>query len=74
MSASRYDVVAEASAAGILFPLCLIAGYWMGKRVGSLWGAGTAAALVGAALGAAAAFWNLVRLLRRLEDGRDRRP
>ncbi len=63
----RYALLAEASAVGILFPLSLVAGYWAGSWVGALFGLRPAAAFVGAALGVAFAFWNLYRLLRRLE-------
>ncbi len=64
----RYALLAEASAVGFLFPLSIVAGYWIGKWVGSVLGLGRALPFVGAALGAGAAFWNLYRLLRRFED------
>lgn len=63
----RYAVVAEASSAGILFPACLVAGYFLGKWIGKGLGWGIAPAFVGAALGVAAGFWNLYRILRRAE-------
>ena len=66
---SRYSVVAQASAAGIFFPLAIVAGYWLGSRAGELLGLGSIAAFAGAALGVAAAFLNLFRLLKRLEKG-----
>ena len=65
----RYGLVARASAAGILFPLSIVAGYLLGKWLGGALKAGTWPAFVGAALGAGAGFWNLYRLLRGLEDG-----
>ena len=65
----RYGVVARASAAGILFPLSIVAGYLFGKWLGGALKVGTWPAFVGAALGAGAGFWNLYRLLRGLEDG-----
>ena len=65
----RYGVVARASAAGILFPLSIVAGYLLGKWLGGALKVGTWPAFVGAALGAGAGFWNLYRLLRGLEDG-----
>jgi predicted MFS family arabinose efflux permease len=63
----RYAAVAEASTAGILFPAGLVAGYLLGKWVGNALGWGAAPAFVGAALGVAAGFWNLYRILRRAE-------
>lgn len=68
MRSPRYAAVAEASAAGILFPLSIVAGYLLGKWVGARLGLGSVPAFLGAALGVAAAFVNLYRLLRRLED------
>lgn len=66
---SRYAIVARASAAGILFPLSIVAGYLLGKWLGGALSLGTWPAFVAAALGAVAGFWNLYRLLRGLEDG-----
>lgn len=67
MSPPRYSVLAEASVAGILFPASLVAGYLLGKWIGQWLGLGQTPAFVGAGLGAAAGFWNLYRLLRRME-------
>jgi hypothetical protein len=67
-SNSRYGVVARSSAAGILFPTCIVAGYLLGKWLGGAIGIRTWPAFAGAALGAVAGFWNLYRLLRGLED------
>lgn len=53
---------------GLLFPLAIVAGYLAGKWIGGWLGAGEAAALVGAGLGVAAAFVNLWRFLKRLEQ------
>jgi predicted MFS family arabinose efflux permease len=64
----RYAVVAEASAAGILFPASLVAGYLLGRWVGRALGWGDLPAFIGAGLGALAGFWNLYRLLRRFEQ------
>jgi hypothetical protein len=66
---SRYSSVAEASAAGLFFPLAIIAGYWLGERLGAWLRLGTVPAFIGAGLGVAAAFVNLYRFLRRLESG-----
>ncbi len=66
-------MVAQASAAGILFPLSIVAGYLVGKWIGSALGLGEAPAFIGAALGVGAGFWNLYRLLRGLENAEKRR-
>jgi F0F1-type ATP synthase assembly protein I len=71
-SSPRYAIVARASAAGILFPASIVAGYLLGKWLGRAFGIGTWPAFVGAALGAVAGFWNLYRLLTGLEGGGDR--
>ena len=68
---SRYAVVARASAAGILFPVSIVVGYFFGKWIGRALELGEWPAFVGAALGVAAGFWNLYRLLRGLEDRSD---
>jgi hypothetical protein len=67
----RYAFVARASAAGILFPLSIVAGYLMGKWIGRALGVGAWPAFLGAALGVAAGFWNLYRLLSGLEERED---
>jgi hypothetical protein len=64
--------VARAGAAGVVFPLSIVAGYLSGKWVGTALDLGTWPAFVGAALGAAGGFWNLYRLLRELESGGER--
>ena len=61
--------VARASAAGILFPLSLVAGWFLGKWLGIALGIGLAPAYAGAVLGVAAGFWNLYRILRGMERG-----
>jgi hypothetical protein len=65
---ARYAIVARASAAGLLFPLSIVAGFLLGKWIGRALGAGTWPAFVGAALGVVAGFWNLYRLLSGLEE------
>jgi hypothetical protein len=60
---------ARASAAGIVFPLSIVVGYFLGKWGGRALGLGEWTAFAGAALGVAAGFWNLYRLLRGLEGG-----
>lgn len=68
-SALTVNGVARASAAGVIFPLSIVAGYLLGKWLGGALGVGPWPAFAGAALGAVAGFWNLYRLLRGLEDG-----
>ena len=65
---SKTSLIAEASAAGLFFPLAIVAGYLLGKAVAGAFGWGRSAAFVGAALGVVAAFLNLARFLRRMED------
>jgi hypothetical protein len=69
----RYAIVARASAAGILFPLSIVAGYLIGRWLGRTLGWGDVPAFAGAALGAVAGFWNLYRLLRGLDDSGGKR-
>ena len=64
-SDSRYGLVAEASTAGLLFLLSPAAGYFAGKWLGGWLGLGLAPAWMGAGLGLAAAFVNLLRLVKR---------
>lgn len=65
------NVIARASAAGILFPLSIVAGYLLGKWVGNWLHLGQWPAFVGAGLGVAAGFWNLYQLLIGLEGRGD---
>ena len=67
LKSARYSGLAEASVAGIFFPACLVAGYLLGKWIGRWLGLGSVPAFIGAGLGVLAAFWNLYRVLRRLE-------
>lgn len=66
MSRPRYSLLAEASVAGLLFPLSIVAGYFLGKWIADRFGLGEWPSFVGAALGVAAGFWNLFRLARRM--------
>jgi hypothetical protein len=67
LSRPRYSALAEASVAGILFPACLVAGYLLGKWTAGWLGLGSWVAFLGAALGVAAGFWNLYRIVRRMD-------
>ena len=64
----RYALAAEGSAVGIFFPVAIVAGYFVGKWIARAVGLPDGVALVGAGLGVAAAFLNLWRFLRRLEQ------
>ena len=52
----------------MFFPIAIVAGYLIGKWLGGWLGLGEGAALAGAGLGVAAAFLNLWRFLRRLDQ------
>jgi hypothetical protein len=62
---SGYTFVGEASTAGLLFLLLPAAGYLSGKWLGGFLGLGLVPAWMGAAAGLAAAFVNLLRLVKR---------
>jgi len=62
---SRYQLVAEGSAAGLMFLVSPLAGYFLGKWLGQALGLGIIPAYAGAGLGLAAAFLNLLRLVNR---------
>lgn len=64
---SRLSLVAEASAAGLFFPVAIVAGYLAGSGIAGALGWGRGLAFAGAALGVVAAFLNLARFLRRME-------
>jgi hypothetical protein len=57
----------EALGAGIVLPACTVVGYLGGRFVGGLLHWGDAAAYAGAALGVAAGFWSLLRMLGRAD-------
>ena len=58
---------------GLFFPLAIVAGYLLGKWTGDWLSLGRAPAFVGAFLGVVAAFANLARFIRRMEQrGSDR--
>ena len=63
---SRYQWIAEGSTAGLLFLLCPLVGYFLGKWVGQWLGLGMIPGFVGAALGLVAAFVNLLKLVARI--------
>jgi hypothetical protein len=62
---SRYALIAEATSAGLLFLLGPVAGWFLGKWIGSALGLGRIPAYAGVALGLVAAFVHLVRLTSR---------
>jgi membrane protein implicated in regulation of membrane protease activity len=65
---SRLSLVAEATAAGLFFPLAIVAGYLLGKAVAAALSLPPAIAIGGAALGVVAGFVNLGRLVKRMES------
>jgi Putative F0F1-ATPase subunit Ca2+/Mg2+ transporter len=63
----RYaETAAQVLGAGIALPACTVVGFLGGRWLGRFFGWGETAAYVGAALGVAAGFWNLVALVTRL--------
>ena len=62
---SRYQLIAEGSAAGLLFLVSPLSGYLLGKWLGHLLGLGMVLGYAGAVLGLVAAFMNLLRLVTR---------
>jgi len=66
---SRYALVAEGTAAGLLFLLGPAAGYFLGKWIGGALGIGLIPSYVGAALGLVGAFLHLLRLTSRTSRG-----
>jgi hypothetical protein len=65
VGSSRYALAAEATTAGLLFLLCPLAGYFLGKWIGGWLHLGPVPAYLGAALGLVSAFVNLIRLTGR---------
>jgi len=63
---SRYEIVAAGTSAGLLFLAGPLAGYFLGKGIGSWLGLGMIPAYLGAVLGLVAAFVNLLRLIARV--------
>jgi len=63
--------LAEALSAGIVLPVCTVAGFLSGRFLGRLLGWGEAVAYAGAALGVAAGFWNLFSLARRADRSKN---
>lgn len=59
-------LVAEGTSAGIVFLASPAAGYFLGKWIGSALGWGRIPAYLGAALGLAGAFWNLLKVVARV--------
>ena len=63
---SRSSLLAEGSAAGLMFLAGPAAGYFLGKWLGQWAGLGLVPAWIGAALGLATAFRHLLRLVARV--------
>jgi positive regulator of sigma E activity len=64
--APRYQLIAEGSAAGLLFLLSPLCGYFLGKWLGQLLGWGSVLGYAGAILGLVAAFLHLFKLVARV--------
>jgi hypothetical protein len=62
----RPSYLAEGTSAGLLFLASPVAGYFLGRWIGTLLGLGRVPAWVGAALGLAGAFLHLFRVVARM--------
>ena len=65
MSRSRLRTAADASALGLAFPACILAGYFFGRWLDSIFHTGPALSYAGGIVGIAAAFFNLYWIARR---------
>jgi positive regulator of sigma E activity len=52
---------------GMVFPIAIVLGWYMGQWVGGMLGHQRAGRLIGLALGVASGFWELFKVSRRLE-------
>jgi F0F1-type ATP synthase assembly protein I len=60
---------------GMVFPIAIVLGWFLGQWVGGVFGRQAAGRLVGLALGVLAGFWELFKVTKRLEryDGGDKK-
>jgi F0F1-type ATP synthase assembly protein I len=73
LSRSRLRTLADASALGLTFPACTLAGYFLGRWLDSVFHTGAVLSYAGGFLGSAAAFFNLYLIARRA-DSDDEKP
>jgi len=59
---------ADLLALGFVFPLCILVGFLLGRWIGGLLGHRQAGIILGLILGAASAFWDLYKVMMRLEQ------
>jgi F0F1-type ATP synthase assembly protein I len=52
---------------GMVFPIAIVLGYFIGRWVGGMFGKPYAGRLIGLALGVMAGFWELFKVSKRLE-------
>lgn len=70
---SRNRQLVEVSVLGIMFPLCIGAGYFLGSWLDGRFGTYPWLTFIGSGLGVAAAFVNLFRVVLRSDDGTSKR-
>jgi hypothetical protein len=65
--ASGMGTMGEYLTIGVVFPVALVGGFFLGRWIGGFFGGPTAGALTGLLLGTAAAFYNLWETLQRIQ-------
>jgi len=57
---------------GMVFPLAIVIGWYLGQWIGGMFGRPVAGRLIGLALGILSGFWELFKVTKRLEkyDGK----
>lgn len=65
--ASGMGTMGEYMVIGVVFPVALVGGFFLGRWIGGFFGGPTAGALTGLSLGTAAAFYNLWETLQRIQ-------
>ena len=68
MSQPRFRAAGDAITLGIVFPACIVVGYFLGKGADRLFGSAPYGSYVGGALGIIAGFWNLYRISREADE------
>ncbi len=64
---SGMGVMGEYMVIGVVFPVALVGGFFLGWWLGGLFGSETAGAFTGLGLGTVAAFYNLFETLKRIQ-------
>jgi hypothetical protein len=66
-SARERSLWADLAALGMVFPIAIVLGWYLGQWVGGMLGRPAAGRLVGLALGVLSGFWELFKVAKRLE-------